>query len=274
MSSIYDQDTDPSSPEARRPAREPVEASPLREPPRSARAATTDPGVGPPSAPTPEGKPMAVVVPPSSGRGSPVTATPAAHRPKDSVELLLEGMAGPRPDRTKTMPQTAGDAAAAYHAEHAVRAGRASKEEGDPKVLVETARVPVVADPERGDLRPGGDPTYVLPARLGPRIAIAVLAGLAVAATLFIALGRPTPRAPQAAAPAQPSAAVLAPPPAPIAVAPGVPSRAEPPPEAVEPPAAPLPASSGAPSPSVAARPRAGRPKSGTSDVGEFKTSF
>jgi hypothetical protein len=272
--SIYDQDTDPPYPEAPPPAREGAEASPLREPlPRSARAATTDPGVGPPSAPTREGKPMAVVVPPGSGRGLPVASAPAADRPKDSVELLLEGMAGPRPDRTRTMPQTAGDAAAAYHTEHAVRAGRSSREESDKKVLVETLRVPIVSGPTQpGDPERRGDPTRVLPARLGPRIAVAVLAGLAVAGTLFVALERAPAQGAPVAAPAGPPAA-LAPPPAPVAATSEAPWRTEPPPEAVEPPPAPSPASSTAASPAVATRPRA-RPKSGSTDVGEFKTSF
>ncbi|MGH7434823.1 MAG: hypothetical protein ACRENE_04040, partial [Polyangiaceae bacterium] len=187
--SIYDQDTDPSSPEARRQTPEPAV---------TARSSTTDPGVGPPSVAggpiSGRGRAMGVVVPPGtpkpprveareSGapRGTPVSA-PTRDRPKDSVELLLDGMGGPRPDRTKTMPQTGGEASAAYHAEHALRAGHDAHDDS-MKVLIETVRLPAAsADLDR---RGAGEATYVKASRQGPRIVVAALAGLLVVAAFF-----------------------------------------------------------------------------------------
>src|ERR1700722_13562066 len=145
------EDTDPSSPSALRPLSQPAGAASaahaLPDPP--AAQPTTDPGLGPASAPAPASarRPMAVTVPAPSVRprspdaitppeltpiAAPVTATPPPT--KDSVELLLEGMAGPRPDRRKTTPQSDGEASAAYHAEHRVRRARTSEPAG-PKVV-------------------------------------------------------------------------------------------------------------------------------------------
>src|SRR5258708_32811066 len=128
--SINDQDTDPPSPESR----------------RSPRAATTDPGVGPPSAPN-SGRASCVVVPPVSRTpappaaqlrrgGAPVTAsTPTGDRAKDSVELRLEGMSGPRPDRAKTTPRPGGGGAPADPPAPPPHAGRTPRPQERP-VLV------------------------------------------------------------------------------------------------------------------------------------------
>ena len=154
------EDTDPSSPSALRPNSQPglgaAVAHALPDP--TPGQPTTDPGLGPPSAappPVSARRPMAVTVPAPSVRprpgpsaitppeltpiAAPVSMTPTPT--KDSVELLLEGMAGPRPDRRKTTPQSDGEASAAYHAEHRVRRARTSEPAG-PKVVVERPAAP------------------------------------------------------------------------------------------------------------------------------------
>jgi|HubBroStandDraft_1064217.scaffolds.fasta_scaffold38467_1 hypothetical protein len=272
---IYDQDTDPSSPGARRAP--------------GSRATSTDPGVGPPSQDL-DGKPMGVVVPPAGGRveGRPVSVFASPGRAKDSVELLLEGMAGPRPDRVKTMPRTAGDAAAAYHAEHAVHAAHTSPDE-QPKVMVDRGPVEVrdATDPSRKGLPlvevPDGwraaDPTYVPPRPLGPRVGLAVLAGVFVVVGIFVSLERP-PQPAGVAAPgsaAAPSALQVAP----VELVPVVTPPATPSLPALEAPAMATPtvdALQTSAAPSSAAPPRASkartRPSAPPPDMGEFKTTF
>jgi hypothetical protein len=272
---IYDQDTDPSSPGSRRPP--------------GSRATSTDPGVGPPSQDL-DGKPMGVVVPPAGGpvEGRPVSVFSSPGKTKDSVELLLEGMAGPRPDRVKTMPRTAGDAAAAYHAEHAVHAAHTSPDE-QPKVMVDRGPVEVrdATDPSRKGLPlvevPYGwgaaDPTYVPPKPLGLRIGFAALAGVFVVVTIFVSLERPPPSA-GVSAPAS-SAAPSAIQVAPVELVPVATPPAAPSPPALTAMATPtvdpaLQASSAAPF--AAPPPRASkartRPSAPSPDMGEFKTTF
>ncbi len=184
-------DTDPSTPSARRPteglADDPVVIP--REQPVPVRTGapmkpSTDPGVGPaPQLRAPSERPMGIVVP------------AAALSKKDSVELLLEGMTTPQPPRTKTMPQTGGEASAAYHARHDVRAARTSPDD-EPKVIVRRqhsapavrAEQTTAPDPDevRGRAVPG--PTAELPPRLAPRIAVALGAGGLVVLVLFGAL--------------------------------------------------------------------------------------
>jgi hypothetical protein len=245
-------DTDPSTPSARRPsdprALRPIEAraerpteprapGPVAEPLgptlRSAGSAaplrvSTDPGMGP--APQPREaplRPMGIVVPAAVPPGK-----------KDSVEVLLDGMTTPQPPRTKTMPQTDGEASASYHARHDVRAARTSPDD-EPKVIVERPGQPptplelAATVPELGAERerPANTaergvreklaaaarlPTAELPPRLGPKIALAGAAGMLVVLFLFVALAalranRPSEeQAPSAlTAPAEPPAAAL-----------------------------------------------------------------
>jgi hypothetical protein len=232
-------DTDPSTPSARRPmdstesrAPSPV-AEPLGPTLRSAGSAvplrvSTDPGMGP--APQPREaplRPMGIVVPAAVPPGK-----------KDSVEVLLDGMTTPQPPRTKTMPQTDGEASAAYHARHDVRAARTSPDD-EPKVIVERPvgppspleLAPTVPDLTAEDERPETTaergvrekqvaaarlPTAELPARLGPRVALAGAAGMLVVLFLFVALAAlranrsAEEKAPSAAmAPAEPPAPAL-----------------------------------------------------------------
>lgn len=273
--SIYDQDTDPSSPEARRETPATGKAADGAGPrtQQSPRAATTDPGVGPPSPPS-GGRASPVVVPPASGRGTPASDSTQG-RPKDSVELLLEGIGGPRADRTKTMPQTAGEASAAYHAEHAVHAGRSAREE-DQKVLVDTVRLPAAAEEPELALLPLANPTLVIPARLGPRVVVAAIAGLLVVLAIFAYLDRdPTPHAAGPGPTVQPAPSEPAPA---VPAAPATPAQATgaAEPEAPAGPATAPPTDTPATPPSaVATRPRGSGPRrQAPGEVGEFKTTF
>ncbi len=304
-----DNDTDPSTPSARRTndVRGPSQlddtdpgpiVTPL--PPRP----STDPGVAPPPEPRDAPvRPMGIVVP-----------VAAPNLKKDSVELLLDGMTDPQPERTKTMPQTDGDASAAYHARHDVRAARTSPED-EPKVIIERQALQQTIRIDRAKVRElnealvragARDPTAVLPPRVGPRIALAVVAGLVVVIGLFAALhasGRYAGYgpAPAAAAPKPPSddlpsvSAAVAPP---ATLAPGsletpsssassLPSAAAP--RAADPassstatdgPHTTTPAASRAhssPSASASARPPKLKPlpsASAAPDLGELKTTF
>jgi hypothetical protein len=226
------EDTDPSTPEARRPnssrrgyglralgARDPVPEDPNRP--------TTDPGLGPgrPSTPTPvppSARSRGVVVPPPSGLGPNAVTPPAGMRvapsapaakaaypalsrakeSKDSVELLLDGMAGPSPERRKTTPQSDGEASASYHARHGVYPGHALAEPG-PKVVVERAAEPL-SDPDTVPTPPppaanAADTTVVPPRALSRRIAMAVLAALLIVLAAFILMDLGSSR-PQSAA--------------------------------------------------------------------------
>jgi hypothetical protein len=344
-----DNDTDPSTPSARRstgtgaeeagapgPASVPASVSvsvssprprglndtqPLAVVPHPATPAaggrpSTHPGLGPPP-PRLDGveapdvgvpreapaRPMGIVVP---------VAAPDAK--KDSVELLLDGITGPQPERTKTMPQTDGQAAASYHARHDVRPARTSPDD-EPKVVVERPILPPTVRIDRTQI-PAPDPamsraaaesTVVVPPQMGPRVVLAVIAGLLVVLGLFVtarfAINRrahathaasssvpaATALAPTSALASAPAAAVPAPPPEPV--------PAPPPPELDTPPASvtsaaglpAVPASAAPPAtapaaPTAAQRALAAQPKAKprtssaapapSPDLGELKTTF
>jgi hypothetical protein len=319
------EDTDPSSPGALRPRISgfgPSSAKPGPLPvdfPSSSKP-TTDPGLGPrpasdPPPPLSGGRSHAVIVPPPSDRsprGGNINAnaiTPPEFAPlrrsassspstKDSVELLLEGMTGPRPERRKTTPQSDGEASAAYHAEHGLRPARSSSEPG-PKVVVERP-VPTAAPsrPRPVTTVPGGArfagagsrealSTFVPGRVLRRRVAMAVLAGVLIVFLSFMALRLSEDRG--TAAPAAPSApvATAAVPPATttsVAVAPAEPvasTQPEPPATAAAPTA---PATAEAPStepgPAIRAsgsgttRHHHGAGDGPSGDLGEFKAKF
>jgi hypothetical protein len=273
-------DTDPSTPEARR-STEGRSGAPFGDdPPPSPEGVSerppvprisTDPGVGPPSevrVPTP--RPMGIVVP---------VAAPFAK--KDSVEILLDGITGLQPERTKTTPQTDGQASAAYHARHDVRPARTSPD-AEPKVVVERAQHAPTLRIDRAKLNAARslDPTAVVPAQVGPRIVAAVVSGLVVVLLLFVATRLTFPQTPAASAspslapaplaseiPAVPSARASQAPPAAETAAPSnnvVEKRAVPAPPLVSPAAV------------TAPRPRArpAPPASSSPDWGELKTTF
>jgi hypothetical protein len=187
------EDTDPSSPEAIR-----GQASTEPAAPPGAPQASTDPGLGPPSQPAIPAtfmqtqrmqpvppRPLNIVVPASS----PVQPK------KDSVELLLDGMAGPQLERPKTTPQSDGQAAAAYHAQHGVRPAHTSPDL-EPKVVVERPALPQTMKVDRAVVQKAIDmadarrraleATAVAPQRVAPRLIVAVVSGLVVVLGLFV----------------------------------------------------------------------------------------
>jgi hypothetical protein len=216
---------------------------------------------------------------------------PLAKNSKDSVELLLDGMTGPRPDRRKTTPQSDGEASASYHARHGVHPSHALGEPG-PKVVVERAAEPssplATADTVPTPPPPAAsaaETTVVPPRALGRRIAMAVLAALLIVLAAFIAMDVGSPRAQGTApAPAQAQAA----PPATAKLSAAAPSPATS--HSTEPTVASSNATASGAGPGTAPaeaevakpavtvqgeRPKRRRQSSGDNDdVGEFKTSF
>jgi hypothetical protein len=262
---------------------------PTPGPPPVSEHVPTEPGIGPgaqaDAASGPRTPPMGLIVPAASR----VKAN------KNSVELLLEGMQGPQPERPKTTPQTDGQASASYHAEHGVRPARTSPDD-EPKVVVERAplvptrridRVRIQRALDQADAqRQVMEPPAVIPQQMAPRVVAALVAGVTVVGGLFLVL-RFTMGAREPTRPAMvtPAALIVPPPPLPLPPA-GMASAApetstELPPPAPAPPATVEPASV-APRPAAtaaaSARPRTPRVvPAGTSsapDLGEFKTTF
>jgi hypothetical protein len=288
MTTKEQQDTDPSTPGALR-GLAPTDPTPTPMP--ASAHVSTDPGVGPPSrppippvAPVHRTPPMGIVVPASS----PVKPK------KDSVELLLEGMQGPQPERPKTMPQTDGQSSASYHAEHMVRPARTSpvveRPLQAPTKRIDRTRVQAVID-EADARRRAMEATAVLPQQIAPRVVVAIVAGVVVVLGLFVVLRLTMGGHAEAVAPAASVAAIpenVAPPVAPV-VAPAATVVATPPTEvaSAEPAAPPAPADTATTAsrptatPPWAASPSTAKPKvpraapAGTSaDIGEFKTTF
>lgn len=211
-------DTDPSTPSARRPSK----MRSITPPPPD-----TDPGLAPPNLETePPSVPLGIKVP--SNRPPPLVDTLDAPLPvglatnedaakgakKDSVEILLDGMAELRLDRSRTTPQTAGQASASYHAEHEVRAiERPAPAADQPKVLLEQPTT-VTVRLMRGSVRPGeADPTWIRPRQTLRRVLVALAAGFAVVVAIFIWLSMASRSADrqEAAAPKPEGSRVLAP---------------------------------------------------------------
>jgi len=285
MSSKEQQSTDPSTPNALR-ARAPTDPTPT--PPPVSAYTSTEPGVGP------EARTRTLSTPPGQRTPPMGLVVPAASKVKtnkNSVELLLEGMQGPQPERPKTTPQTDGQASASYHAEHGVRPARTSPDE-EPKVVVEraplipTTRIDRVrlqsAVDHANTLRRAMEPPVAIPQQMAPRLVAAVVAGMTVVVGLFLVLrlamgGREAPRPPVGSPPGTP--ARVAPPPS---AAPAPPPAVAPePPVAAASPATPTPMNGAArataipPAAPASARPRNPRAApSSAADLGEFKTIF
>jgi hypothetical protein len=200
---------------------------------------------------------------------------------KDSVEVLLDGIDAP-PERTRQTPQSAGQASAAYHVEHAVRPARTTPD-AEPKVVVATSPMPATlrldrarvealalraeaqayAQPRVSRAADTDDATaFPAPSRVSVplRSAIALVAGLAVVAAIFAVVLKRTggedagvmePAVTAAAA----AAPLAAPSPAPAAASATAPAMAAVPPPAPEPVAATETASAAAPPPSPAPTP-------------------
>ncbi len=300
---IKDNDTDPSTPSARRASEAPpaLIKGPNHNvaPDPAAPRPGTDPGVGdPPSQPGVAPKRSLGVVVPAPGilltPLPPAAATPdppAGTPKKDSVELLLEGMGEQRLDRPKTTPQSDGEASATYHTEHTVHPSEHPPPEDPAKVLLDRPLTPTAIQPRRS-LRapPSGSnnreaaATILTPSPVGRRVLVAAMAGIMVVVAFFLVLELAIRRMPMAAAPfTQP-------------IPPATPPA---PPVAVESPAAPIPnphaetIASTAPPSSATARARASTPlvqvpkrhakpaisaSASTAlpsgDLGEFRTSF
>jgi hypothetical protein len=268
-----DSDTDPSTPEA------------LRGP-----AVDTDPGLGPVAPVTPVIAQPGVSKPPPPlpARATAVTASASPGPKKDSVELLLEGMPAQQPQPPRTTPQTAGQSSAAYHVEHAVRPAHTSPDDV-PKVVVERAPQHATVRLNRARLQAVIDQAQAEKASqaqlsqhgagmpMSLRIAIAVVAGLAVVLGIFLV-----------ARPSADSAATVAPPPPPLTTVRPTSTAAAmptvvPAPTATETPVAATDTVSATPaappvatSSSAKPRPRPTAPAATGSggDLGEFKTTF
>ncbi len=303
-------DTDPSTPSARRPSK----MRSITPPPPD-----TDPGLAPPPVETdPPSVPLGIKVP--SNRPPPLADTLDAPLPvglatnedaqkgakKDSVEILLEGMAELRLDRSRTTPQTAGQASASYHAEHEVRAiERPAPAADQPKVLLEQPPT-VTVRLMRASARPGeADPTWIRPRQTFWRVLVALAAGFAVVVAIFIWLSSssrfvepttPKPEGPRALAPvvapsaAAPSAPAAAQAPQAEAPAATVAATAEVPAEAPAPAASDTRPTAKTPTGHNAAagashggtdghgtsghRTKTGPASTAPSDLGEFKTTY
>jgi hypothetical protein len=293
-------DTDPSTPGA------------LRGPDGSDLKASTDPGIGPPSRPAmavlppiapPPHHPLGIVVP--------VPVNSPVGPKKDSVELLLDGITNPQPERTKTTPQTDGQASASYHAEHYVQAARTSPDD-EPKVVVDrppqaaTIRLDrgkvqnVIAAADAYNARREMEATAVLPQPMAPRVIIALVAGLLVVLGIFLVARLSVSRSQAAAAGSSLPAATATtttpdrlanvPPPPPATATPTdtTSAAAASPPVPPVPPAPPPPVMTatatpggkppfgGGPAGNGKPKPRSTAPAPGSTatDLGEFKTKF
>jgi hypothetical protein len=311
------EDTDPSSPEALR------QASTEPAPRPGVPQVQTEPGLGPSSQPAPPLPPLSpelfktqplkpVTPPPMRPMNIVVPATSPVPARKDSVELLLDGMAGPQPERPKMTPQTDGQSSAVYHAQHGVRPARTSPEP-EPKVVVERPALPSTTRIDRAVVqkaiaqaeakRRALEATAVVPQRVAPRVIVAIVAGLMVVLGLFVVarlvIMRGKGHAAAAAAPSSapvsvpaasaPAAMAAAPPTASTAPAASTAMAAAPAAPAITTaaPSAASPSTVGSSSPAPSAsvpwwlRPRAKpavpvatAPATGGKDLGEFKTSF
>jgi hypothetical protein len=243
----HENDTDPSTPVAMRGSGD-----------ADAPKVSTDPGLGPPSAP----------------------AQPA----RDPVELMIENRGEPRPLPPKTRPQTDGESSAAYHVEHAVKPATTTPDE-EPKVVVERVPLAPTLRVSREKLQGVIEEADALRSRreaeaaaaeraaaeaagvggggmgMGPRVLLALVAGLAVVGVIFVVVAvsrtaTPTPTpTPTPTTTTTTTTMVTATPTATIAT---VPASALP--IAQPPPTVPT------------AKPR---PKpSATGDIGEFKPNF
>jgi hypothetical protein len=279
-------DTDPSTPGAIHGTTgdtDPAGAAELKRP-------NTDPGLGPAG---PPGAPAAL-------RPLPVRVPPVGKQ--DSVEMLLDNMSEPQPERQKTTPRSAGEAAASYHAEHPVHPARTEPDE-EPKVIVERPPLAPTVRVQRGGVQAMIEQADAMrraaeaeaeaeaeaaaqapvPVTMGPRVLIAAVAGLVVVLVIFVVargIGAGTARgvaatatattAATAAATATATATATAAATIPVGDTTGAPA----PPATVHVPVTALPTAPPT-APAATAKPRPRPASTGTSgDLGEFKPTF
>jgi hypothetical protein len=224
----------------------------------------------------------------------PTAAQQALLKNKDSVEILLDGMTDQRLDRTRTTPQSDGQASAAYHAEHTPHASGKAPSDDVPKVLLDRPLTPTGVSARRS---PAPTRTYssdatvfVPPQRMGLRLALAVVLGLLVAGSVFLVLEMTAKReVPAAATPVAVEttrpvpASASAPAPAPASASASAPASAPAPASGSAPASAAAASSSSARGHAVApattavtpaAKRRTKATPSTSGDVGEFRTNF
>lgn len=177
--------------------------------PRGA-APSTDPGLAPPSGPANVPHRAPIVVLAARAGGPPRVPARVAAGKNDSIDSLLEGIAGDQPEKTKKTPQSRGEAAAAYQVEHKLLPGQPTPPP-QPSVIVERPPQPPTIRIERAKIdaaraeflasqqtaapppsvRPvtrTGEPTVVTPRKQGPRIVIALFAAVLVVFAIFVAM--------------------------------------------------------------------------------------
>jgi hypothetical protein len=209
---------------------------------------------------------------------------------KDSVEILLDGMTDQRLDRTRTTPQSDGQASAAYHSEHEPRLAAKASSDDVPKVLLDRPLTPTSVSarlsPAPARAYSADATVFVPPQRLGFRVVVAAVLGLVVAGLVFglleVLARRDAPAPEGAVEGTRPSANTNAgrsvvPPPTTTAAAPPVATASAAEPSAM-PAASAARAHPGAPSALPTAPPatkRKTKPAPSSSvDVGEFRTNF
>lgn len=153
--------------------------------------------------------------PKPAAKPSPLPPKPSAPPAKagagknDSIDALLDGIAGPQPEKTKKTPQSRGEAAAAYQVEHRVLPGQPTpppqpsvivdRPKLPPTVKIERAKIEAAAAAHRaamaahgpGSERPvtrAGEATVVTPRKLGPRIVVALFSAVLVVFAIFVAI--------------------------------------------------------------------------------------
>ncbi len=172
---------------------------------------STDPGLAPPSGPGNAPHRTPVVVPAARAGGPPRVPARVAAGKNDSIDSLLEGIAGEQPEKTKKTPQSRGEAAAAYQVEHKLLPGQPTpppqpsviveRPPQPPTIRIERAKIDAAraeflasqqtAAPPPPSVRPvtrTGEATVVTPRKQGPRIVIALFAAILVVFAIFVAM--------------------------------------------------------------------------------------
>ncbi len=322
-------DTDPSTPVARAPktppagpimparivAVAPPEAPSASRPPKA--GTSTDPGVAPPmhargnasdTDPDPRGTPSTdpgVAPPPGPGnaparrtplsvpspKGPPRVPAPIAAGKNDSIDTLLEGIAGDQPEKTKKTPQSRGESAAAYQTEHKLLPGQPTpppqpsviveRPPQSPTVRIERAKIDAAraafiaerdaaagAPPSVQPMTRAGESTVVTPRKQGPRIVIALFAAILVVFAIFVAMRMWAVGLKKQAMATDPTASqlILKPPPGASASATAIPTPTPTPTATTTPTATATPSASA----SAPAKPA----PAGTGNLGDFKNDF
>jgi hypothetical protein len=174
--------------------------NPYPPPQAQSRAPSTDPGVAPPASKGPPPTPVAVPVP---------------QRKNDSIELLLDGIAG---DTRGKVAESRGEASLAYAgSEHSPPTPRKTPVPEAPVIVKRREMPPTMrldravveaAVAQSANKRPG-DTTVLVPRTQGPRVVIALVAAIVVVLAVFLGMNAWSARLKRAAMAADPSASEL-----------------------------------------------------------------